>query len=227
MSVSATVAEKYRERRAKGDPARSALEVARAVERATKKIKLSYGGRGNHLATATLKHRGFDVYVFVEYDEDMTTDDVGLGRFTAQRVDDTSIALFPEDSHRRHRSYRWWTPEVSIKEHRESLNKMGYSRGVADELARSYVYEDLKRATDEHWTAYSVGVRVSKAGVELATNYLGGITVDDGPDDPYLADCAEDILGEAISEAKKEQQRICKALCSVKSKGKRRKRGKR
>jgi hypothetical protein len=44
-----------------------------------------------------------------------------------------------------HRRYRYWNPCNSVASHRRELEKKGYSKGVAEEIARSYVRNDYDR----------------------------------------------------------------------------------
>lgn len=41
--------------------------------------------------------------------------------------------------------YKYFVPMNSYSQHRKDLQKMGYSKGVADYEARSYVYQDFNR----------------------------------------------------------------------------------
>ncbi len=45
----------------------------------------------------------------------------------------------------RRNDYAYFIPGMSYKDHYDGLRKMGYSKGEADYLARSYTYQDYRR----------------------------------------------------------------------------------
>lgn len=179
----------------------------------------------------TFEHEGFTVQASLEYDEYCNSRLEDLGKFTDSR-EDGAIARFPDDEHprrpmnvrngkRRSRKFydrhslRFFVPNYPIAERRETLHGQGYSRGVADYLARKQAYEDAEKAEDVQ-TA-SLDVVIFKNGVELARNSLGGIETD--PDDWSLDEYLDSysILSDAIVEAKE----TLKGLCECPKKGKR------
>ncbi len=50
-----------------------------------------------------------------------------------------------ERRHRERHTYKYFTPAMTVGEHRRGLSKLGYSRGVAEELARYYCRRDFER----------------------------------------------------------------------------------
>jgi hypothetical protein len=104
---------------------------------------------------------------------------------------------------------RYFLPEISVEEHRDDLEKQGYSRGVAEELARQYVREDMLIAADPEsrgYAAYGVTAQIFWRGVEVAYAGLWGIETADRKydEDPYLDECANSVLHDALKDARKK-----------------------
>jgi hypothetical protein len=152
----------------------------------------------------TWQQDGFTLRVRVKHDDGANSDGPDwLGTFTDEWSEE---AL----NHRRktrfgngHRELEWWKPAITVAEHREGLRGCGYSKGVAEEMARSCVEKDYQRADSfgHEWGFMVVTVTASRRGIELGSSSLGGVESDG--DDAYFEECIEDQAAEAIAEANK------------------------
>ena len=66
-----------------------------------------------------------------------------LGEYTDKYVSGTLGCIERQNPGRN--EYKYFVPMNSYSQHRKDLQKMGYSRGNCDFLARSYVYQDFRR----------------------------------------------------------------------------------
>lgn len=102
------------------------------------------------------------------------------------------------------REYQYFVCAVTVDEHRRELQRMGYSRQVAEEMARRYCRSDFERAeaySNGHW--HMIGI-VAKATVSrpignsarrletLQSSGLWGIESDS--DTAYLMEVAQEEL---------------------------------
>lgn len=160
---------RYRSHRQDGRvSARAALEWARTEDNAP-----DFDWQERRSADgmyAEFRQCGFDVRLTFQgdYDGDFT-----LGTFTNTWHPD-AVEL-PEPRERG--TYRYYRPSVSYREHAASLSALGMSRHEADCLARRYVREDMERDANGRECVW-LRVQVSRAGVELASDSLGGIELD-------------------------------------------------
>lgn len=178
----------------------------------------------------SFEHEGFTVHASLEYDECCNSRLDDLGEFTRD-WQSGAVARFPDDEHprrpmnirngrRRSRKFydshslRFFVPSYTIEERRKDLNAAGYSKGVADFMARSQVYEDAEKAVEVQTAC--LDVVVFKNGIELARNSLGGMATDE--EDYYLDECLTDYdtLREAIAEAKETLKGLCGGGCKGK-----------
>lgn len=162
-------------------------------------------GKGAPVKYAVLERDGFEcvISVYYDYDHDWCS---GRGQFTDTWEE--GVILNP-GFRGDYRTFRYFIPEVSIAEHRAELQKKGYARAAAEEMARKYVYEDAKIAADPTqagYGAYGVVVVAKFQDVELGTDSLWGIELDD--EDSYLDEVAQECLCETIAEAKKKLQEL-------------------
>jgi len=200
----------YRQARARGVPASSPLALAKARVTRRERQGLDWkhsSGYGRPLKSATLMRDGFEVSVRVDYDE--IGDLSHLGEFTDN----------PKGAVKRKKigwnEYKYFRPATSYEEHRRALSKLGYSRQAADVLARKYMRQDAEYAEEfarGDRSLLVVEVQVSKMGVELGFESVGGVDVDD-LDDPYLDELAEDLIPSALHEAKQKLQKLCEGVC--------------
>lgn len=151
---------------------------------------------------------GFVLRVKWELDE---TDDLSwLGTFKNQHEDGAvqNPRWRPGSGY-----YRWFVPTNTYEDHVRGLHELGYSRGVADQLARQYVREDVKFAISEEHGVYVCSVTAWRKEVELASVSLGG--VDLGTDYKQALEWAETLpddnglLAEAVSEAATKLGELC------------------
>lgn len=71
----------------------------------------------------------------------------------------------------------YFVPATTYWDHRRALKKIGYSRGVAAELAQQWIYEDFKDYTVH--SQHIVRVSVTALNVELAQNSVGDVPLDE------------------------------------------------
>lgn len=151
---------------------------------------------------ANWKQDGFELSAKVETDDD--TDVSYLGKF----VDQWEFGAIKVEGWGRRQYPRFFVPATTVKEHREGLQGMGYSKGIAEEMARSHVHADLKLAKSygDTWDMMQIIVQVMKEGVTLWSARIGGICHDD---DLEWSSIAKELAVEAIEEAKETLERLC------------------
>lgn len=84
------------------------------------------------------------------------------------------------DLGKRSPGFRYFLPQTTYAEHRHSLSAMGYSRGVADQLARRYVREDMLTELGIAFPAFTVTVSVRISRFELGVDAVGAVVFEDG-----------------------------------------------
>ena len=155
---------------------------------------------------AFFKHGEFDVHVKIGTDYDYDFSEC-RGEFTDTWQD--GVLINPDKGYHGN-SYKYFLPMTTTDEHRKSLIKLGYSKGIADEMARKYAYEDMLICLDpdkQDMTAVYIDVRVTYKGVEIGQDALYGIEMKDTyyrsmENDPYINEVANDCLQEALREAR-------------------------
>lgn len=146
---------------------------------------------------------GFTVHITIEDDWDHNWLD-GRGKFSDNFV---LGAIFNPRSTYDRNTYRCFIPDTTEQQHYDGLIKLGYGKQEARKMARSYVQEDMKIASDPEKAGYYaalITVKAFKNGVELGWDTLGGIEMKIGEDESYLIDCVWDCIHEAVSEAKEK-----------------------
>ncbi len=107
---------------------------------------------------------------------DESPDTSYLGEYTSREPDNYDINQ--GNAIKRHnadwREHKFWVPANSADYHRASLGKMGYSRGVADYLARKYVREDYERCEHLNNGDWCFLGCVARAHVSYPTGQNGG-----------------------------------------------------
>jgi hypothetical protein len=183
--------ERYRKYRADGIPAHWAWKYAGHVAPSFDWQECGDGMR------ATLKRAGFDVTIDAKPDYD----GFGMedGTFTDTR---TADAVRIPDCLRDRHSYRYFVPMISYAEHVKGLRDMGIARHDADCLARSYVLRDMRAAVSGR-EYYWLDVRVSRGGIELGRDSLGGIEFGDDARERELDATVDDhgMINNAITSA--------------------------
>lgn len=93
----------------------------------------------------------------IKFLADESPDSSYLGEYTSKRPD--PYDLHAGNAIKRHQPGRgehgYWIPAITADQHRKELNKKGYSKGVADYLARKYVNETYRRMEalgEGHWS---------------------------------------------------------------------------
>lgn len=159
----------YRRYRGRGMKAGAAFECAT-------RPRLDYRENGETLVLdlgEEIEREGLTVTVSMAPDQ--CPDVSWLGEFTDTWSRDALV-----NSHNDSNAYRYFVPGTTVGEHRRALSDLGYARGVAHALAVSYAREDMTTAREPEM--FTVKVAVSKAGVTLATEYLGGVALSDDED---------------------------------------------
>lgn len=191
---------RYHRERAGGTPAKYALQVARFVT-AERPYEWRPDRQGRD--SATVERDGFTVRVRVQPDEGMTLDDdVGYGAFVDTREPGAVRAR-----HDWHNERDWYVPAQAIDESITYERKAGASRAVARERAIARAEAEMLDAL--YVSVYVVTATAYRAGVELGSASVGGVTILD--DDRYLDEVADDLIPEAIAEAQDALARLCPA----------------
>ena len=111
--------------------------------------------------------------------------------------------------------YQFWSPGMSLEDHRAGLRRMGYSKHSAYTLARGYVLRDYKRiesyGTD--WWMEGVIVSVSLDEHALGEASLWGIESDAG--DEYRAEIVAELTAEAVEEARRALVGMLEAVAAL------------
>lgn len=150
---------------------------------------------------AKLEREGFDIEVRIVPDNDSDMSD--LGTFTDAWEE--GAVRNPNHRHDSH-VYAWFVPErATMEELYPWYREQGSSKAVARERVRQAAEEDAQYAADNR--SYGVIVTASKAGVELGSESLWGVTFDDDFDwegHHYTTDLAENngMITLAIEEAR-------------------------
>ncbi len=210
----------YARARAAGMPARHALGLARAVGTVERATLPDYG------APVTIKRNGWTLRLSVDYDEGLDLADMGYGTFVAGAEDwrghvkPTQPGAIPNprrDSRNPSNGAAFYVPSQDRAEMVAYYNgpTFGASRAVALDLARAMEADELARATDDYGpTFYVLTVEAMRGGLVLGSASLGGcevgwddITRTDGRE--YLAESYDDLIAEAIGEARDALARLC------------------
>ena len=167
---------------------------------------------GLYDASDTWHVSGFDFEARVSVDE--CPDLSYLGEYT-DTWEPGAIDRFHGKDNPYARVYRYFVPSTdrgTFEEHRTALRAMGYGKHEADTAARKIVREDFERAEayNEHeWGMLVVTVTASRAGIELASDSIGGIESD------YDAGALFDTLGDLEHEALTQARAAMAALCET------------
>lgn len=185
-----------------GLSARSAMSWARGgIKFAAEWGDLEFDSNG----VARIERDGFKIHA--QYTPDEYPDASWLGDFSATWTEGaiknprgwTGDYLTTSDHY-----LPWYVPCNSAEEARQWYRKAGVSRHDAWLRGRQQNYEDLARLDDIE--LFDLKVTVSRAGVELATEYLGGIDLGTdlrGTDTNHeMAVTAVDLIDEALTAAK-------------------------
>lgn len=130
-----------------------------------------------------------------------------IGRYSYMRPDEDLLrrgsAFFRRNAGRHEMEY--FIPAISVSEHRDSLKKAGYSKGVAEEMARQYCREDYQRMESYNrgdWNmvgvkaAITLRIRISKGNwilQRIESPGIWGIESDAGEiylDEIYQEECS-------------------------------------
>lgn len=178
----------------------------------------------------TLERDGFTVHVRAEYDYDSNPTDY-LGTFTddpegAERNPEAWYLSTPyrdridgsNDTYMaQHRGQYGWVVLADGFDYASNYawanRQGGMSRSVADEYARARVAESVRKLTNEYgYNAVYVTARVEREGVELGSAALYGIELTekrDGSNPRWLSETAEELIAEAVADAREALARLC------------------
>lgn len=153
---------------------------------------------------------GYRLVAMVGLDEYGTVD--WIGEFEYSGISRGAVRVRAPNNFRTDRhGCCFFAPAISYADHYKELRKLNFGRAEADLLARSYIKNDadrLRRYCDGDLSLLRVGVTAYRAGVELGSASLHGIDVD-SMRDPYLAEVALELTGEALAEAKATLAKLC------------------
>lgn len=192
-----TVQEEYKALRSQYPylSAKSALDWARSKAAPQFWDIQKYVSTGNYAnERRTFGRDGFTITVYLEVDE---YPEYPFGHFTS-KPSNHAIINHPRDRN----SHKYFVPEITFQDHFVGLRDTHYSKQDAYVLARKYVRDDMKRARD--WSPYFLIVSVNRAGVELASESLGGI---DDLDHAWSE--AETQINEALATAQAKLNELC------------------
>lgn len=143
-------------------------------------------------------------------DDYMELDDMVLGTLTEYPENKDSRKVDPDEVRRYYRRTEgaricydaelWWNP-LESEECYEAYRKFGASKQVARELtdASDKWFMERRLAFGESWNYVTVGVTVTRAGVEVGSDYVGGVESD------FMGNgYADDLIPELASQAKDE-----------------------
>ncbi len=196
---------KYLAYRAQGYSMQGALAAARA--KAPKPMDLDWSDCRNGFR-ATFRKQGFDVSVTVSQDD--CEDWSWIGTFTSSEGPNTYARRNPERNAHTHIKLAN-SLESHLKYYRNCM-----ARGPAYERAMSHVREDLElmeQIARGDRSQFQVLVTVSRKGVELGSDSLGGCDYGDN-----WRTGAEEVLREhsMIANAIADARKALKALCQCK-----------
>lgn len=109
------------------------------------------------------------------------------------------------------RTYRYFHPATAYREVRDYLHKSGADRHTADCTAREYQKRDYTRMQEynnQEWGLVVLRVTASRKGIELGTASFCGVESDAGGE--HIAECFDDLIAEAIEEARENLDALCK-----------------
>lgn len=130
---------------------------------------------------------GFDLTLTVEPDD--FVDLSWIGHFTDHPGNDEAI-----ETKAGRNSYKYFVPEYKLADRIKDKSKRGMSRHDAWLQAREDQHRDMEIARD--YAPNFIKVTASKNGIDLGSATLGGV------EDECINNCANDLVDEAIAEAK-------------------------
>lgn len=158
---------------------------------------------------------GFEYKLVVEDDwGDPEDQDEVMGTLTESPTMNSSWKIDPDQARSYYHDNRiysyfqslpelWWNPMEEIEVFSGYFHKAGASRQVARELALAQEKQMLKRRMSygESWHYVTVGVEVSKEGIELGADYIGGVE-SDFMENGYADELIPELAAQALEEAK-------------------------
>jgi hypothetical protein len=201
----------YQRARASGMRAVDALRLARWIT----EDRIEVPGYGQPV---TIERDGFTLTLSLDYDEGITLADLGYGTFDDGREDwrtgywhPTVPGAIPNpnrDSRSPGNGARFYVPGDASSGWFDYCRSQGMSKSVAWDAARQRERDEAKEVTWDYGpSVYVLTVKASRNGIELGRASLGGIEIawsditrTDGSE--YLAEIADDLVPEAIADAR-------------------------
>lgn len=205
--------ETYRDKRAEGYSARSALLHAKwksgiAARHMQAAEHFAYGDRNIVVATPhRYEHEGFRLIVRVEHDD--SPDLSYLGQWSDEWRPGAIDTLRGKNVHRPDSYYRYFVPTNGIEVHRGGFSENGASRHEDWVRSRACVLDDLKALASygDKWSMVAVTVEAMRCDIVLGGDSVCGIQSDS--DVHYLASTIGELEGEALDRAAKKLKQLC------------------
>lgn len=188
--------------------ARNALAWAKAKDRET---RLEWDTFGNHVGVGTCKREGFDITVFVDYDE------YG-GDYPVSETDvDTGIKNpdyhGPDDYYRQHKPFLELESGETLPELAKYYRKAGMAKNVAWEFSREALANEAKqyRSDDYIRVVFRAEARFEGVVVGRAAGFASDFVIDwRGGFEQDLDEAVydTDLIEEAIEDARETVARI-------------------
>jgi hypothetical protein len=161
---------------------------------------------------ATCTVDGYDLIATIEHDTDRTPwEDDGHGivsEWTRRDKKPGEWVLIEERGARRH----YDTQGTLRITKRDGWSAAPHDQGTRAERAARAVREDYERLRAwcrDEWCYVGVCVEVQKDGVTLTDRYASALWGIESDADDYLRDVANDLIADAIDQARKTLARIC------------------
>lgn len=202
----------YQRARAQGTPARYAATLARW---AATPPELEWTTDRSGFPAARLSRDGYDIRVRCEPDyESDPLEGVGALEWPARWADPDHTPPGTVKVRTRN-GYAYWRSETPFADRVADFRRRGYARGPAWDAARADLEAEAKAVDGQDPpSSYGVIVTASRAGVELGSASVWGvsadwdeITRDDGT--RYLDETARELIPQAIEDARASLARLC------------------
>lgn len=195
--------EAYRALRAQGQ---SAISVVHYLREKTSE-GLDWGSNRQGDSVANLDRDGFRIKVELVPDDHADTS--WIGKYTDKWEADAI-----ERRDRERNTYKYFVPANTYDDHFQGLRKLNYSKAEADLLARSYVkrdFEQMEKINSGDIQFVGIVVKAYRKGIRLGDASCWGYELDNyfSRSEAYINGSAEDLIAEAISDAKSNLEALC------------------
>jgi hypothetical protein len=195
--------EAYRVLRAQGQSASSALHYLRI--KPVEILDWESNRQGN--SVSNFDRDGFKIKV--ELVPDDHADSSWIGTYT-----DKWEAEAIERRDRERHTYKYFVPTNSYSAHFQGLRALNYGKAESDLLARSYVkrdFEQMEKINSGDIQFVGIVVKAYRNGIRLGDASCWGFELDNysSKSEAYINSSAEDLIAEAISDAKSNREALC------------------